>query len=263
MNGLHNIIELLIYFFLAPAIAHAVLGHFKRGYRNTTGIYSFCGSDNQTFFLEIGNRFVAGRHVGELEVVLRTACGDEFCFFDANFVLGSTRNIYITLYGPWLFTFVEFTAELVRVHLDVGVSAGPDLKKVVQFLRRVDSIRIIDITVMSADRYNLAAKFSDLGRGTPGNIAISGENECLSLDGVIFVREYLLSIIDSAETGCFRTDQASAVGQTLSGKNSVVEAVADSAVLSEQISDFTAADTDVTGRYVCVRADMPLQFCHE
>ena len=75
--------------------------------------------------------------------------------------------------------------------------------------------------------------------------------------------EDLLSIVDAAEAGRFRTDQASAVGEALAGQNAIVKAVADSSVLAEQEADFSSADADVTGRHVGVRSDMTLQFGHE
>ena len=177
MNGLHDILELLVNFLGTPAVTHAVLGHFECGYRNTAGVDCLCRSDDHAVFLQECDSLVAGRHVGEFEVVFRTVGNDLLCFFHSDFVLCCAGDVDIALDAPRLFALVEFETELVRIHLDVGIAACTDLKQVVQLFLGVDAVRIIDITVMAGDGDDLAAKLCDLGGCAPCNVTVAGENE--------------------------------------------------------------------------------------
>ena len=70
--------------------------------------------------------------------------------------------------------------------------------------------------------------------------------------------EYFFCIIQRTKAGSFRSQQASAVGDPFAGENSVFICIADALVLTEHVSDLSAADTDVSGRNVCIDADMPV-----
>ena len=68
--------------------------------------------------------------------------------------------------------------------------------------------------------------------------------------------------VDGAVAGRLGADQRAAVGQALAGQHAV-EAVGDALVLAEQEADLAAADADVAGRDVGVRADVAVELRHE
>ena len=68
--------------------------------------------------------------------------------------------------------------------------------------------------------------------------------------------------IASTISGCLGTHQRTAPVLALSGQRTG-ELIAQALVLTEHISDLTAAYTDITGRHIRVRTDMTLQLGHE
>ena len=74
--------------------------------------------------------------------------------------------------------------------------------------------------------------------------------------------EYFLRIVQRAVAGRFRAQQRSAEGHSLAGEDAVLIGIADPAVLAEQIADLSAADTDISGRNIRIRADMTVELCH-
>ena len=68
--------------------------------------------------------------------------------------------------------------------------------------------------------------------------------------------------INNAVSGSLGTDQGTAESKTFSGKNAFAE-IADTFVLSVQITDLTSAYADISGRYVCISADIFAKFCHK
>ena len=63
-------------------------------------------------------------------------------------------------------------------------------------------------------------------------------------------------------TGSLCTDQGTAKGETFTCEHTLIES-ADSLVLSEEISDLTSANTDITSRYICVCTDIFTKLCHK
>ena len=72
----------------------------------------------------------------------------------------------------------------------------------------------------------------------------------------------LIEHIYKAVSGSLGTDQRTAVGKSLAGKNAGI-LLGQSLVLSEKIADLTAAYTDITGGNVGVRSDMAEKLGHE
>ena len=72
-----------------------------------------------------------------------------------------------------------------------------------------------------------------------------------------------LRIIEDAIAGGFRTDQGAAIAHALAGQNAIVPGITNAAILSEEVADLTAANSDITGRNVNRRTDVALQFSHE
>ena len=73
----------------------------------------------------------------------------------------------------------------------------------------------------------------------------------------------LAEIVNSAETCCFGTEGAAAEGETLTCENAVVIRIADSLILTEEVTNLTTAYTHVTCGNVDVRADVSAELCHE
>ena len=68
--------------------------------------------------------------------------------------------------------------------------------------------------------------------------------------------------VDEAVAGRFRADEAAAVGKPFAGEHRG-EAVGQAFVLAEKVADFAAANADVAGGNVGIRADVAEQLAHE
>ena len=75
--------------------------------------------------------------------------------------------------------------------------------------------------------------------------------------------EHLGNIVDRAEAGGLRPDQAAAVGEALAGQHAVFIRVPDALVLAEQIADLLAANAEIARRHVDVRTDVAVQLGHK
>ena len=75
--------------------------------------------------------------------------------------------------------------------------------------------------------------------------------------------ENFVKIVNSTETGCFGTDEGTAVAAALAGENAILVCAANPLILSEEETDLTAAYTDVACGDVDAGSDVTLELGHE
>jgi hypothetical protein len=76
------------------------------------------------------------------------------------------------------------------------------------------------------------------------------------------VLKHVLDVVDKTVTGSLRTDQATTPRETLTSKNTL-PAVAELAVSTEEITDLSATDTDITSGNISLAANVLGQLSHE
>ncbi len=108
----------------------------------------------------------------------------------------------------------------------------------------------------------LAPNSIELLDGVLGHVTRAGHQGRLPLHAVVASGQHFLGEIDAAVAGGFGPQQRSAVFEPLARQHAA-ESIHDPFVLAEQKADLPAAHSDVTGRHVRVRTDMPVQLGHE
>ena len=72
----------------------------------------------------------------------------------------------------------------------------------------------------------------------------------------------LVEHVYNTVTSSLCTDQGTAEGEAFTCEDTLIKTT-DSLVLSEEISDLTSADTDITSRNICICADIFAKLCHK
>ena len=142
------------------------------------------------------------------------------------------------------------------------MTGSTHLKHEVDLLFCVDAILVIYISVRTGNCNYLAAKLCGLLDSTPSNVTETGNCESLANNCVAEGLKHLVYIVDSTEACSLRTDKGTAVGETLTSENALID-ILESLILTEHIADLTGTCTEVTGRNVCVSTDVSEKLCHE
>lgn len=96
-----------------------------------------------------------------------------------------------------------------------------------------------------------------------GNVARTGDDGYFILYTVIcHNRKHFLNKVQQAIAGCLGADQRTAVGKSLAGQNAG-ETVLQALVLTEQIADLSATDTDVAAGTSISAVDVFIELVHE
>ena len=140
---------------------------------------------------------------------------------------------------------------------------GAHLEDVVELLFAADAIRIVDVAIGAGEIGDLAAELVDLLHDAPANIAVAGHSDAQALDALAVVLEDFAQIIDSAEAGRLGTEDGAAGADSLAGHSAELGSADDAAILTVQITDLAAADTNVTGGAVDVLTDVTMELGHE
>ena len=109
---------------------------------------------------------------------------------------------------------------------------------------------------------DLAAQLIDFFHGKLCYVSGAADGHGLAFEIQPARCQHFRGEVGGAVARCFRTDQASAVVQTLAGEHSRVF-VADFFIVAVHVADFPRAHADVAGRNVHIRADMAVQLAHE
>ena len=119
----------------------------------------------------------------------------------------------------------------------------------------INTILIKDIAIGIAHCHDFATQFGCLDCSIDRHVAGTGNDNGLSFEGSAVCLQDFVGKVADTESGCFRTDQRTAGTDFLAGDDAG-EFILQSLVLSEQITDFTSADTDIASRNVCISTDM-------
>ena len=182
-----------------------------------------------------------------------------------NVVLHSAWDEHIDLaacileYAPWLLASEELSArELLCIRCADVLAGASELEQVVYLFLCADSVWIIDVSVWSGDCYALSAELPELPSCTPCNVTEAGDSNFLALEVFAVSFEHFLSVPYDTESCSFSSSEESAVRDSLTCENAFIS-VNDSLVLSEEISDLSCTNTEVTSRNVCVRSDVSVE----
>ena len=259
---LHNPLEALINLVKAPAETHGVLCHFKTGGGYAAGVGGFAGAVEQTALLNKRDGLGSQRHVRTLEDGHAAVVDESLGALLVHLILrcAGVGDVALDIPDVAAAGMILRAGNFVRIDGDTGTPFLLDVEELLQ----VNTVRVIDIALGVGHSNDLAAKLRDLLRTVLGNVAGTGDDDGLPLITVVSeVLESLGGEIAQAVTGCLRTGERSAEGQTFASEDAALEAVNDPLVLAVHIADFTATDTDVACRGVRELADVAIELGHE
>ena len=168
----------------------------------------------------------------------------------------------INLAAEGLLAGEEFNAKLVGIILHAVAAACVHLEHVVDLFGD-NAIGIIDVTIRTGQGDNFAAQLCNLLGYAPSNVAETGNRNGFTFDGIVLMVEDFAEVINSTETGCFRTDQGAAEGEALAGQHAVFICAYETLILAEHIANLTAAYAQVTSRNVHAGANVAIELAHE
>ena len=260
MNNIdHNLFQLCVYLLKGPGKTLAVLAHFQSRSSHAACICCLCRSENHAVLLQIIGSLQSRRHISALAHGDGSIFHKCLCIFQIQLILRCARKGDVCLYSPYTSALMVLGVRTILLVLCQT--------RTVYFLNllqrcHINSIRIIYPPGGIGTGKNLNTKLLCLLNCVNSYISGTGDNSGLSGNiNVIYFQKFLRKV-QKTIAGCLCSCKRSAVAQTLSGKNPFV-AVTDSLVLSEKESDLAAANTDITGRYICVCADMTVKLCHK
>ena len=260
MDGLHDFLELGVDLFGRPGEAHGVLAHFETGDSHATGVCRLAGRKSDAT-VEVVHSAGRAAHVGGFDDHHAAVLDERLCVILVELVLDRARECDVALDFPRLAALDELGAELGGVGLDDVVVAGAELEHVVDaFLRH--SLFIVDVAVRTGDSDDLGAELDELLRRAPGDVAEAGEGDRLAFDVLAELLEHVLREVHRAVAGGLRTHERTAEWTALAGEDSD-ELVAETLVLTEEITDLATADADVTGGNVRICSDVAGKLGHE
>ena len=256
--------ELLIDFLAAPADVRSVLRHLEARGSHATGVDSLARSEEHAIVLEEVDSARLAAHVGDLAAA-PGAVGLQFLrVVFRKLVLESAREGDVAFHAPGLLARGEdsLARELGSHVLDLVAVRSTHHKHVVDHFLG-DTVGNLADTVRAGDGDDLRTKFSSLGGSAPSHVAEAGQSHGAALDVLAGLVQQVLGEIEGTETGSLRTEDRTAPGSTLASEHTRVVLAGELLVHTVEITDLTAADTDVTGRDVLIRADALPQLGHE
>ena len=167
----HDLVQPLVHLFGRPAQSHRVLAHFQSAGGHSARIDGLARGEQLTCGNELLGSLGRAAHVRHLGHAQRLVGQYLVGIVAVQLVLCGTRQIYVGLPLPRLLTLVEGgTLELIDVGLADVVARGPQLQHVF-YLLGVQSCRVVDVAVGSADGDDLGAQLGSLLGGTPCHVA--------------------------------------------------------------------------------------------
>ena len=255
----HDVVKFLINLFSCPGKSHGVLAHLQCGCGNTASVCGFTRHEENTVLLKVCCCIKSSRHVSTLNDIFAAVCNQCFSSVKTKLVLSSTWKIDITFDVPDAKSLcVSSTLNTVSVLFDTSTFNFFD----VFYNVKVDSVRIVDISVGVVHCNNFGTKLSSFLNSVNSYVTGTCYNDSFSFYGIIVCFCDLVEHVYNTVTGSLCTDQGTAEGETFTCENTLIE-TADSLVLSEEISDLTSADTDITSRNICICADIFAKLCHK
>ena len=195
--------KLRINFLCCPGKSHGVLAHLKSRSSNTTSVSCFTRHEQNTVLLEISCSIKSSRHVRTLNYIFAAVCNKCLSTIKSKLVLGSTWKVYITFDVPDSGTFcVRSTLNTVCVLFDTSTFYFFDIFHNV----KLDSFRIINISVGVTHSNNLSAKLLSFFYSIDCNVSGSCYDECLSINRIVMCFHDLIKHINNTISGSLCTD---------------------------------------------------------
>ena len=245
----------------------SVLAHLQAGHEHAARVGRLAREERDAVVLEVLGRLDRGRHVGAFADCLAAVRDEGLRVLDAKGVLtgAGERDVAGELpHAAAVLRVPRRVRTLFDVHRerDALVVAGALL--VVDVLKHlvVDAFLVLDPAVGVGAGDHLAAELRDLLDRVDGHVARAVYDDLLTLEGVALALEVLVDEVDKAVAGCLGAGERAAEGEALAGEHAG-PFVADALVLAEHVSDFAAADTQVTCGNVGVRANVAVELGHE
>ena len=256
--------QLLVDFLAAPADVRSVLRHLEARGSHATGVDSLARSEEDAVVLEEVDSARLAAHVGDLAAAPGAVGLQLLRVVLRKLVLESAREGDVAFHAPGFLAGREFglARELGSHILDFVAVGSTHFEHVVDHLRG-NAVRNLADTVRAGDSDHLSTEFTRLGSSAPGHVAEAGESHGAALDVLAGLVQQVLGEVEGTETGSLRTEDRTAPGSTLAGQHTRVVLTCELLVHAVQVTDFTAADTDVTSGDILVRADALPQFSHE
>jgi hypothetical protein len=267
---LHDELESRIDILRSPVDALAVLCHLEAGNGDTTGVggLAWCVPDGRILLrLALGLEDVDGllraAHVGALGDEAR-AGGDECLgFLLGDFILGRARKGDVHLdVGPWACALEVL--ELWKIEgrqclaLDLEVGDGTDVGWGEGLALLGDEGAL---GVGHGD--DGGAELDGLEGSVLGDVAGAGDGDGLASEGSeASVLNHVLDIVDETVTSSLRSDERSTPGSSLSSEHTL-PLVGDSTVGTEEPSDFTTGNTDISCWNIGIGTNVLGELAHE
>ena len=264
VDALHDEVEFVINFLGIPADVLGVLGHLQTGSSHATGVDGLTGSEQDTVALEVVYGTGLATHVGDLAAAPATVGDEFFGVVLAQLILECARESDINGNAPCLLAGGELgLAGELDSHVFHLVAVGSThFEHVVDHLGS-DAVRNMADTVGAGDGNDFRTELGSLGGSAPGNVAETGQGDFLALDVLARLLEKVLGEIEGAETGSLRTEDGTAPGAALAGKDTGVVLAGQLLVHAIEVTDLTAAYSHVTCGDILVGTYAVPQLKHE
>ena len=263
VNALHDVVKSLVNLLGTPSETDRVLAHLQSAGGDAAGVGGLARAEENVVFQEDIGRADRGGHVRAFGNADAAVLHKLFGVALIQFVLGRAgkRDVGFRQFPRTLAFIVGRALEDLRIF---GDSAAADILELhdIGELFGVDTVLVDDRSVGVGHRKDLSAELERLLHGILRNVSGTGNKHLAPLKGGAACLEHFGCEVDVSVTGGLRTDQTSAPVQPLSGQDAVI-AVDDFLVLAEHVADFAAADADVSGGNVRIRADVAVEFAHE
>ena len=257
----HDVMQALVDLFARPGQGHVVLAHFQARGGNAAGVGRLARRVENSGLEEFFDALGRGRHVrafGDHEA----AVGEQGIGIAAvDLVLRRARKSGVALDAPRPLAGHELAVVFPRVFLDPPAAHVLQLEHELELVA-IDALRIVDAAFRVGHRHHPRAELVELFHRVLRHVARTRDRAYLAGDAVLAALEHFLGEIHRAVAGRLGAHQGSTPVEALAGQHRR-EFAGELLVLAEQEADLAAADTDIAGRNVGMRPDMPEQLVHE
>ena len=212
--------------------------------------------------LEGVNSLRCRRHVGPFGDT-NTAVGNQFGgIITVQLILRGARHRNVTLHAPGTFTGVVGCARITfGIFADAAAVDIFQFENVVQFFG-VDSVRVVNVTRRIGCGHHFGTQLGHLLDGILSHIPRTRDGDYFTCRRVAACGEHLLSEVAHAVTRGFGTQRTAAPIKAFA-RQRTRKLVAQPFVLTEHKTDFPSTHANISGRYIGIGTDVPLQLGDE
>ena len=247
----HELLELAVDLLKGPGKMLSVLAHLEARYKHAAGVSCLTRHEDNTVGLEVLGGIDRSGHVCTLAHNLAAIGNQSLGILKVKSVLTSAGQCDVAGKLPHAAT-VALVPGSVRTLIDVHSKAHALIVTgallVVDTLEHgvVDAVGILDPALSVRASQNLAAQLGNLLHSIDSNIAGTVNNNVLALEGVTVALKVLVNKVRQAVAGGLGTSERAAKAQAFARKDAR-PLVAQALILTKQVSDLAATNTQVTG----------------